>query len=267
MNDLRRELAPIPAEGWAAIDAEARRTLKTYLAARKLVDFRGPHGWTHAAVNEGRVRRLDDTPAQGVEARLRIVLPLVELRAPFEVEREELDAISRGAPNPEIGAVVEAARRIALAEDRAVFYGYPAAGIRGIADLPAGHRVRLTGAPEEALRAFAEALEALRGAGVGGPYGAAIGPALYDELAKIPGPGRYPLLEHVGRLLGGPLVWAPAVRGAIVLSHRGGDFELTVGRDLSIGYLDHTAERVRLYLEESLTFRVLSPDAAALVET
>jgi uncharacterized linocin/CFP29 family protein len=70
------------------------------------------------------------------------------------------------------------------------------------------------------------------------------------------------VVEHVRRLLDGPIVWAPAVDGAVVLSLRGGDFELTVGQDLSIGYLEHTATSVRLYLQESFTFRVLEPEAA-----
>jgi uncharacterized linocin/CFP29 family protein len=50
--------------------------------------------------------------------------------------------------------------------------------------------------------------------------------------------------------------------GAAVLSQRGGDFELIVGQDFSIGYLEHSATMVRLYLQETFTFRVLSPEAA-----
>jgi uncharacterized linocin/CFP29 family protein len=63
-------------------------------------------------------------------------------------------------------------------------------------------------------------------------------------------------------LIDGPLVWAPGLDGAVVLSMRGGDFQLTVGQDFSIGYLDHDAERVRLYIEESFTFWLQTPEAA-----
>jgi uncharacterized linocin/CFP29 family protein len=66
----------------------------------------------------------------------------------------------------------------------------------------------------------------------------------------------------VKHIVDGPIIWAPAVNGAVVLSTRGGDFELTVGRDLSIGYASHTDAVVRLYLTESMTFRVLTPEAA-----
>ena len=54
MNHLMRGKAPITDEAWAEIDAEARRSLTNYLAARKLVDFSGPHGWSYSALPTGR---------------------------------------------------------------------------------------------------------------------------------------------------------------------------------------------------------------------
>jgi uncharacterized linocin/CFP29 family protein len=107
----------------------------------------------------------------------------------------------------------------------------------------------------------AEALNNLRSAGIGEPYAVALGPRCYTGLTKTTH-GGYPVIEHVRRLLDGPIVWAPAVNGALVVSMRGGDFELVVGQDFSIGYLDHTATAVRLYLQESFTFRVLASEAA-----
>jgi uncharacterized linocin/CFP29 family protein len=46
---------------------------------------------------------------------------------------------------------------------------------------------------------------------------------------------------------------------------RGGDFVLDCGQDLSIGYLSHDAENVHLYLEESISFRVIEPDAGVAI--
>ena len=265
MNGLARDLAPISGEAWEAIEAEAKRTLTTYLAARKLVDFSGPKGWAFSAVSTGRARRLEQSPGQGVDARVRLVQPLVELRAPFDLDREEIDAIGRGASNPDLGPLVDAARKLALAEDRLAFDGFAAAGVDGIA-ASAPRRVTAAGG-EDVLRAVSDALEILREAGVGGPYALALGPRWYTDLAKIPGPGRYPLIEHVRRIIEGPIVWAPAIDGGVVVSMRGGDFELVVGRDISIGYLSHDDARVRLYFEESLTHRVLSPEAAVPIGT
>lgn len=265
MNDLRRELAPVTTAAWAEIDAEATRTLKTYLAARKLVDFKGPLGWDYSAENLGRSKPLNDAPGGGVEARRRMVQPLVELRAVFDLSRSELDAVSRGAADPDLAPLVEAARNLSLAENALVFQGYAAADIQGM--ISGSAHGALTAADDFTAfpRVVAEALETLRESGIAGPFAIALGPAAYNDLSKTTGSGGYPVLRHVERLIDGPIVWAPSLEGAVVLSMRGGDFELVVGRDISIGYLEHNSEKVQFYLEESLTFRLLTPEAAVAI--
>jgi len=261
MNSLFRELAPVTAAAWAEIDREATRTLKTTLAARKLVDFSGPQGLARAALGTGRSKPIASPPQSGVAARLRQVLPLVELRVPFELSRVELDAIDRGAKDPDLDPLIEAAQKIAKAEDHAVFHGYAAAGISGICEAAPGKPVSLPDNYEDYPLAVAASLTRLRAGGVDGPYAIALGQQCYTGLTETT-KGGYPVIQHVRRLLDGPIVWAPAVDGAVVLSTRGGDFELTVGQDFSIGYLDHTADSVRLYFVESFTFQPLSPQAA-----
>jgi uncharacterized linocin/CFP29 family protein len=54
----------------------------------------------------------------------------------------------------------------------------------------------------------------------------------------------------------------PTIAGGFVLTTRGGDFELDSGQDISTGYLSHNATTVELYLQESLTFRSLTSEAA-----
>jgi uncharacterized linocin/CFP29 family protein len=260
MNDLLRALAPVSDAAWAMIEEEAKRTLQDILAARKLVDFTGPLGWEASALNSGRARRLAE-PAAGVEARLRSVQPLVELRVPFELAREELEAVARGAQDPELDAVRQAARSAGLAEDRAVFQGYAAAGIEGVMQAAKDATLPLTDDFTAYPAVVADAVSRLRTSGVNGPYAIALGPRCYAGLTKTT-VGGYPVMEHVRRLLDGPIVWAPGVDGAVVLSQRGGDFELALGQDFSLGYLEHSAAKVRLYLQESFTFRVLSPEAA-----
>ena len=78
--------------------------------------------------------------------------------------------------------------------------------------------------------------------------------------------GGYPLLDHLGKILEGPIVWAPGVKGAVVVSLRGGDFLFECGQDLSIGYESHDGEVVRLYLEESFSFHVATPEAAVALK-
>jgi uncharacterized linocin/CFP29 family protein len=262
MNHLLRELAPISTSGWQEIEKEATRTLKTTLAARRLVDFIGPQGWGACAVGLGRTEGVaSPTDKGGVRARLRKVLPLVELRVPFEMRREDLDDAERGAKDVDTDAVIAAARAIAMAEDRAVFHGYAAAGIRGVCDAQAEAGLPIGDDYELFPEVVTTALNRLRDEGVDGPYAIALGEECYKGLTETTH-GGYPVLDHVRHLVDGPLVWAPGLDGSVVLSMRGDDFQLTVGEDFSIGYLGHDNETVRLYLEETFTFWLLSPQAA-----
>jgi uncharacterized linocin/CFP29 family protein len=261
MNHLLRELAPISTAGWREIEKEAKRTLKTTLAARQLVEFTGPHGWNTSAIGLGRSEAIAAPAIGNVAARLRRVLPLVELRVPFEMRRSDLDDIERGAKDPDIEAVIAAARAIAMAEDHAVFHGFPAAGIRGICQEQAAAAVPIGEDYEAFPEVITSALNRLRDEGVDGPYAIALGQKCHAGVTDTTN-GGYPVIEHIRRLVDGPLVWAPGLDGAVVLSMRGEDFELAVGEDFSIGYLDHDAETVRLYIEESFTFWLLSPQAA-----
>ncbi len=262
MNHLLRPLAPIADSTWGVIDAEARDRLSGALAARRLVDFSGPHGWQHSATNLGRVAGVKTAPAESVSAAKRLVLPLVELRGGFSLAREELRSHERGAVDVDLAELDEAAQRIAIAENVAVFHGWPAAGISGIAERAPGKAIALGKSAEAYPRAVAGAVERLLGRGIGGPYGLALGPEEYTRVSETAEHGGYPLLDHLGKILSGPIVWAPGVRGAVVLSLRGGDFIFESGQDLSIGYESHDEELVRLYLEESFAFVVATPEAA-----
>jgi len=75
----------------------------------------------------------------------------------------------------------------------------------------------------------------------------------------------YPVREHLRRLLDGDIIWAPAIDGALLMSCRGGDYELRLGQDLSIGYLSHDADSVELYFTESFTFAVYTTEASVAI--
>jgi len=262
MSHLLREHAPITAAGWAEIDEEARERLAPGLAARKLVDFSGPHGWEHSATNLGRTEAIGDLPGDGVAALRRRVLPLVELRAAFSLSRAELADIDRGADDADLAPLDDAARSLAAAENRAVFHGWERAGIVGIAEASEHEPIALGEDCERYPRHVAKAVEALLADGIDGPYGLALGPDPYTRVLETSEHGGYPLLQHLREILGGPLVWAPGVDGAVVCSLRGGDFLFESGQDISIGYDHHDADAVHLYLEESFSFRVVTPEAA-----
>jgi uncharacterized linocin/CFP29 family protein len=262
MSHLLREHAPITVGGWELLDSEARERLAPALAARKLVDFSGPHGWQYSATNLGRVKEIGDPPSKGVNGAQRQVLALVELRAPFSVDRSELADAERGAEDADLEALDQAAHTIAVAENAAVFHGWKAAGITGILEASPHDPIELGEDCERYPRHVAKAVNALLAAGVEGPYGLALGPEAHTRVLETSEHGGYPLLEHLREIVGGPLVWSPGVKGAVVLSTRGGDFLLESGEDLSIGYEHHDADAVHLYLEESISFRVATPEAA-----
>jgi uncharacterized linocin/CFP29 family protein len=264
MDLLKRGLAPITDEAWKLIDLEAQRVLKLNLAARKLVDFEGPQGWGFSAVNTGRLEFFNEQPVTQVRVGRRIVQPLIETRIPLVLDIMELDTAARGSPNPDLKPVVEAAEKIARAEDGAIFNGYRQAGITGIIEASPHEPLAL---PADAVRyphAVVQAKEVLREAGINGPYAMALGPRAYNELSQAAQDG-YPILKRVREIIEGPFVWSPSIQGAVVLSVRGGDFLLSVGQDLSIGYAFHEKHRVELYITESFTFRVLEPAAAIFI--
>ncbi len=261
MNHLLRGHAPISDAAWKLVDAEASERLKPALAARKLVDFSGPHGWEYSAMNLGRTAPLGSVPCEGVTGQHRRVLPVVELRADFELSREELRDADRGAEDADLDALDNAAHQIAIAENVAVFHGWHGA-VTGIAESAPRQELSLGESAEQYPRQIAGAAERLLSRGIGGPYGLALGRNEYRRVVETTEHGGYPLLDHLSKILEGPIVWAPGVEGAVVLSLRGGDFLFASGQDLSIGYDSHDAEVVRLYLQESFSFHVATPEAA-----
>jgi uncharacterized linocin/CFP29 family protein len=260
MNNLYRELAPISAAAWAEIEEEARRTLKRHLAARRVVDVEGPKGVDFSAVGTGHTQAIA-APGEGVQAVQREVKPLVELRVPFELPRQAIDDVERGATDSDWQAVKDAAWKIAFAEDNSVFEGYDAAGILGIRKGNSNPTLTLPGSVRGYPDIVAQAVSQLRLAGCNGPYTLVLGSDAYTAVNGGSDEG-YPVLSHIQRQIDGDIIWAPAIKGGFVMTTRGGDFELSLGQDISIGYLSHSETTVRLYLQESFTFRLLTTEAA-----
>jgi uncharacterized linocin/CFP29 family protein len=264
MNNLHRELAPISDAAWTQIEEEASRTLKRYLAARRIVDVPDPHGPTLAAVGTGHTQSIE-APGEGIQAAQRLANSLVELRVPFTLTRQAIDDVGRGAADSDWSPLKEAARKIAYAEDRAVFDGYAAAGIEGIRQGASNPPLTLPSAAKGYPAVVSQAVNELRLAGVNGPYVLVLGSDAYAAVGGGSEDG-YPVLQHIQALVDGEIIWAPAVEGGFVLTTRGGDFALDLGQDISIGYLGHTATTVELYLQESFTFRLLTTEAAVALE-
>ena len=263
MNNLHRELAPVSAAAWAGIEEEAKRTFARHAAARKSVDVTGPDGPALAGVGTGHSEPIDP-PAAGIQATLRAWQPVVELRVPFTLSRSEIDSVERGSQDPDWQPVKDAAKKIAFAEDRAVFDGYAQAQITGVGPASTNPGLTLPAEARDYPDVVSKALSQLRLAGVAGPYSLLLSADAWTAVSETSDHG-YPIREHLARLLDGDIIWAPAMDGALLLSARGGDYELRLGQDLSIGYLSHDAEQVQLYFVESFTFSVYTTEASVSI--
>jgi len=266
MDLLRREIAPVTDDAWAKIDEEARIVLKAHLSARYFVDFLGPYGWDFGAVNTGRLRLPDDQDIGGVHWGQRVVLPLLEVRVPFHMKQLELDFIPRGARDINWTPLEEAAKKVTYFEESAVYQGFKVGGIGGIFEICRHCGEPIGPDPDQFMSSVARSLELLREAQVEGPYVLVLGPSTFETLNKIARNG-YPLKKNIYNVVPDlKILWSPAMEGGTLLSARGGDFELTVGQDLAIGYCSHTREEIEFYFTETFAFRVLEEEAAVVMD-
>lgn len=264
MNHLLRELAPFGTDAWAMLDGEARDRLVPALSARRIVDFDGPHGWQRSAVDLGRTETVTGGTPDGLDARRRKVLPLCEVRAPFTVKLEEMVDFSRGATDVDLSDLDQAVLRLAAHENRSTLRGWPEGGITGAGAASTQHTQSHDGTPESFRAAVTTAVAALRDVGVGGPYALACSPVDWADIVETDDAGAS-LRRQLEGITGADVERTPGIDESLLVSLRGGDFALTVGQDLALGYLHHDGVDVALYVEESFTFRVNTPEAAVLL--
>jgi len=260
MDFLKKELAPVSSLAWKEILQRSEEILKQNLSARKFVDFIGPFGWDYAAYPTGKLKK--GNPSKEVCYAKRLSLPLVEAYVPFELPLCELDSIARGSKSPDLSNLEEAARKIASFEDRAVFYGLDDACIEGIFAASKEFTQEL---PLQDLSDLLAALAQVKAHftlhGIEGPYALVASPGLYARIYSA-GEG-YPLYKKISDMLGeGKIILSSQINDGIVVSLRGGDFELVSGQDISIGYKEHNDTAVYLYFTETFTFNVNTPEAA-----
>jgi uncharacterized linocin/CFP29 family protein len=258
---LRRAQAPVTEEAWQEIDDTAGDILRKQLAARSVVDVDGPHGWQKAAVDLGRLEIAEQPGPDGVPWGRRAVLPLVEVRLPFTLNQMELDNVSRGATDPDLSALEDAAQKASRFEETVIYHGLPGSGIDGLLAGVENDPIALPATATDYPSAIAQGLERLYDEGIPGPYALILGSKPFFQLLQQ-GSGGYPARRIVRDMLGGDILASRALQGGVLLSQAEDHFELTLGQDWSIGYASHDRDSVELYLTESFGFRVLEPAAA-----
>lgn len=256
MDMLKRSLAPLTQEAWEEIESKAVEVLKTHLSARKVVKVEGPKGWNFNALPKGRLQLIEGENGE-VCSGLHSVQPLVETRITFELDRWEMDNVIRGAKDLDLSSLEEAAKKIALFEENAVYNGYIDGQIDGLVEV-ATHRLDFGSDANEIMEAISEGMLLLRSAYAAGPYSLVVGDDAWKKINMVV--NGYPLKKAIEELLGTSIAHASVLEGALLLPYDHGDLELTIGQDFSIGYESHDAKKVKLFITESFTFRALNPD-------
>ncbi len=256
MDMLKKELAPGSTRVWKEIEARAEEILRSRLSARKVVRVVGPLGWNHTAVAEGRLDLVDDSG--DVKVGVYRVAPLSEARVRFSLNRWEMDNLNRGAKDIDLDALDAAAEKIADFEEHAIYHGFKAGGIVGLAEAAAHKAVKFGTDGSTIMESVTVALVTLRASHAQGPCTLVVGTKAWMALQKeIQG---IPLTERIERLIGGKVIHSLAIDGAYLLPYDDENLELTIGQDFAIGYESHDTKEVTLFLTESFTFRVLDPN-------
>lgn len=260
----RLQRGPLSERTWSVVNDAVIAAARHVLAARRIATFDGPKGWDYVAAPLGSL-----TPCQTKEGRAVVctpnVVPLVEVRAEFRLPWPAVQAFERGGPALDTRAAEEAAREVALAEDRIAFYGEPTG--TGFLTSPGSPCVRAGDwtRPGQIVDDVLKALEALDQRGVPGPYEAVLSPGGYYAYLRAAAEGGYPAARQLKPVLAG-VHRSEALRGrGAIFATRGQDFVLSVGGDLSVGYRYHDSDAVHLACLETVAAQLNTPEAVCLI--
>lgn len=261
MNILKKSLAPITDAAWDEINEQATEIFNSVLSARQFIDVNGPHGLDYGAVHTGRIE-IGSNNSDAVQYGINQVMPLVESRASFTLDIWELDNAARGAEDIDLEPMEEAARQMASFEEKSIYYGLEKAGITGIKNQSEHEPVEFPESTDELLNTLSTQLAIFKRHGIEGPYSLVVSENDWERLSgQVAG---YPLRKQLKYLLKGSIILSPFIDEAFLVSERGGDFRLTLGQDLSIGYNFHDKNTVELYFTESFTFQCFEPPAVVV---
>jgi uncharacterized linocin/CFP29 family protein len=261
MDILRRSLAPIADAAWKEIFEQSQVVLTSVLSARKFVDVEGPKGWSFAALSTGRIEIPKDQSGN-IEYGIHKVLPLVEVRIPFELDIWELDNVSRGAQDIDLSHMEDAARELARFEESVIYEGLAPANIQGLKSCSIYDTQAFPENGEDILATVTHILAQFHANSIEGPYSLILGQKHWELVNSYT--NGYPLRKELQTILGGSIVMAPYIEDAYIISERGGDLKMAIGQDISIGYKAANTKTVQLYFTESFTFHIIEPAAVAV---
>ena len=265
MNILKKSIAPITDKGWGEIKEQTKQFLGSYLTARNFVDINGPNGLELGGISTGRLVTPDSQSKDGVNYGIREFLPLVEIRKPFELDLWELDNIDRGAKDADLSPLEEAVKEIARFEENAIYEGFEPVNIKGLIPSAEGSQVPVPQETNAFLKEIGNQILKLNRKGVEGPFTLVINESEWLNFVNLS--EGYPVQKQLKEILGGKVLINHFNDHTLLVSERGGDYELVLGQDISLGYDSHDTRKVKLYLTSSFTFRVLSPEAIVVFDS
>jgi uncharacterized linocin/CFP29 family protein len=264
MDILRRDNAHLSDRAWKELDEAVAVTARHIMAARRVATFDGPRGWDYIATPLGTMRACEVREGSAAVCVPDIAL-LAEIKADFSLPWAAVEAFERGGPALDTSTAEVAAREVALAEERLLYSGSPV-GTGFLAD-PESPRFQL-GDWADASRVIADltrAVEKLDRLMVPGPYEAILSPDRYYALQAASDQG-YPVSRHTRNVLAHVHRSPVLSDGGALFSTRGGDFIITVGGDLSVGYRSQDRDALHLFCVETVAPQTLSPEAVCLLE-
>jgi len=252
---FNRGLAPINEESWKEIEERLMEVFKSHLSARKVVKVVGPKGLDYNVISEGRLEEVQED-GDLCYANYKVT-PLTEVRVEFEMDRWELDNVLRGAKDVDYEPLEEAAKKIALFEENVIYNGSDKLNIKGLIKSSAHETLTFGNEQESILDSIANGIIKLRESYQEGPFVLVVGKEAYKRLISK-GEG-YSLIEKIESLTGHKIIYSHVLDGAVLVPYNHDDLELTIGQDLNIGYQNHDNNKIRFFITESFTFRVLDP--------
>jgi len=265
MNILKKALAPLTDKAWSEVSEQADRITNEYLTGRKIADIDGPNGLEYGAISTGRLTIPPKQSKNGVNYGIREVIPLLEIRKPFTLDLWELDNASRNAADLDLENLENAAKEIAAFEDRVLYYGFKAVNAPGLDNAFEGKAVEADLDAEKFARTVADQVVKLRQRAVEGPYSLVLPADAWSRL--ISQSTHFPVIRQLKDIIGGEVVIHHENKDIFLVSERGGDFELSIGQDISIGYDGHDNDKVKLYFTESFMYRIIGPEAVTVLKT
>jgi uncharacterized linocin/CFP29 family protein len=262
MDILKKSLAPVTDKAWKEITEQTKNLLNACLTARNFVDIDGPNGLEFGGVSTGRLVIPENQSPEGINFGIREFLPMVEVRKPFELDLWELDNIERGARDINLEPLITAVKEIAGFEEKAIYESFEPVQIKGLAQATVNKPVTIPTETNTFLKEVGNQIINLSRKAVEGPYTMVISEQEWLEIVNLS--EGYPVQVQLKEILGGKVIINSSNQKTFLVSERGGDYELVLGQDISIGYDSHTTKSVKLFLTSSFTFRVLTPEAVVV---